>query len=332
MMYVIGDVHLRSEEPFFSVTKEFLNDVVSMVSDGDAVVFTGDFFHRSRPYSEELKVAGTFCEKMKDKHVHVGILAGNHEYFRDRDTWAEDVFADYDVDFIEWPCLSLYYGVQIMFMPWMPLRHIVQYSSAKNIKEYYETLFNKYFDKVGKDRPLYLIYHFEDETVFGGPEVGVDLSCFEKKFGKLVRRVGGHIHNPDSNYLGAPYATRKDETAFNRYILKIDPNTDDDENIPVKQKIEFKTLSYEELKTERFDEEIRYVVKVLDTPSLEATKLIIDSKNNVWLDDYELKFNEERDVDKDKSDELFSIKEFLDMYIKHNKVDPNTANYLLSLF
>lgn len=334
MVYVIGDIHLRAEEPFFSVIKEFFESLLSTLNEKDHLIFTGDFFHRARPYSEELKCARDFFEKLKVKHVHAAILAGNHEYFRDRDTWAEDVFTDYDIEFIEQPRLSEYYGIQVMFMPWIPLKRIMKYSSAKNIKEYYENeIIPKFLDKINRDKNLYLIYHFEDETVFAGiDDVGVDLSVFEKKYGKLVIRLGGHIHNPTSNYIGTPYATRADENGFKRHIAKLDPYTQDLEIIPMQERIVFEKLIYEELTSKTFDESKRYIITVLNAPSFESIKYITDKYHNVWLDDYELKFNEDRQIIKDKSDEFQSIKDFLDLYIKQNKLDPNTANYLLSIF
>ena len=335
MVYVIGDVHLRAEEPFFSVTKEFFESLLSILDEKDKLVFTGDFFHRARPYSEELKCARDFFEKLKVKHIHAAILAGNHEYFRDRDTWAEDVFTDYDIEFIDQPQLcECYYGVQIMFMPWVPLKKIMRCSSAKNIKEYYENeIIPKCLDKVNPNKNLYLVYHFEDETVFTGIDgVGVDLSMFEKKYGKIVTRLGGHIHNPTVNYIGTPYATRADENGFERHIAKIDQYTQDLEIIPMQERIVFEKLEYGELASQSFDENKKYVVTVLDAPSLESVKCTTDKHPNVWLDDYELKFNEDRQIMKDKSDEFQSIRDFLSLYIKQNKVDSSTANYLLSVF
>jgi len=334
MIYVIGDVHLRFEEPFFSVTEEFLNDLIEMVNEYDTLIFTGDFFHRSRPYSEELCVARKFFERLKQKIVYVMILAGNHEYFRDRDTWAEDMFNSFDIDFIEWPVGGMNHGSQFLFLPWMPLRRILNLQlPAKDIKEYYEGQLNKYMSQVNTDLPLYVIYHFEDETVFmGGSGIGVDLSPLENKLGKNVIRLGGHIHNPSKNYIGAPYATRSDETGFDRHIVKIDPKTQKWERLPVRQKIEFKTLMYDELNGYEFDPVVRYVIKVLDAPSIDAIKECIKTYKNVWLDDYELKFNEQRTIIDDKDDLIMSVRDFLNAYIKQNKLDPKTANYLLSIF
>lgn len=333
MIKVIGDVHLRSEEPFFSVTKNFLSHLLKICNEKDHLVFTGDFFHRSRPYSEELACARQFFETAKERNISINILAGNHEYFRERNTWAEDVFKDYDINFITEPKVSMFYGIQFAFLPWIPNNKMQKEFGVRDMRSYYAQKLPNLMSLINKDKNIYILYHFEDETVFMGNEnIGVDLSVFEKELGKCAIRLGGHIHNPSKNYIGSPYTTRKDETGFERHIIEIDPKTDDFKFIKISPMIEYETLMYEELKNKTYDPNIKYIIKVLNAPSFESVKDYIDSKENVWLDDYELKFNEDRTILDNKENQLYSIKEFLDMYIKQNKVDSNTANYLLSLF
>ena len=334
MIRVIGDIHLRSEEPFFSVTKEFMTDLLVKCEEGDCLIFTGDFFHRARPYSEELKEARGFFEKCKSKRIKTIILAGNHEYFRDRGTWAEDVFDGYDIEFITKPSvIQSLYGVQFVFLPWMPLIQMQKEFEVRDMKSYYAKKLPEIMEFINKDKMTYVVYHFEDESVFTGIEdVGVNLSCLEDKFGKCIKRVGGHIHNPTEYYIGSPYTTRKDETGFERHIIEINPKTQDYEIIKVPPKIEFETLMYDELKDQVYDSSIRYIIKVLNAPSFDVVKSYIDSKENLWLDDYELKFNEDRTILEDKSDSLDSVRDFLNLYIKQNKIDSDTANYLLSIF
>ena len=333
MLYVVGDVHLRSEEPFFSAIEEFLSDLLSGCDADDCLIFTGDFFHRARPYSEELKFAREFFERCKSKKVKVIILAGNHEYFRDRGTWAEDVFDKYDIEFITSPSIKWLHNVQIIFLPWMPASQMQKELGVRDMKSYYAEKLPGMVKLLHKGKNTYAIYHFEDETVFAGIEdIGVDLSCLENKFDGPITKLGGHIHNPSKNYIGAPYATRRDETGFDRRVAKIDPETESCEFIEVPTKIEFKTLLFDELKEQKYGNGIKYIIKILDAPSFEAVKSYVDSKPNIWLDDYELKFNEERTVLEDKGDALESVRDFLELYIKQNKIDPDTANYLLSVF
>lgn len=333
MIRVIGDIHLRSEEPFFSVTKEFLSRLLINSEEGDHLIFTGDFFHRSRPYSEELMVARIFFEACKLKNITIDILAGNHEYFRDRGTWAEDVFNGYDIMFITEPQVKTICDAQVVFLPWMPIDKMQKEFGVRDMKSYYAQKLPKIIDLIDKNKNTYIIYHFEDETVFMGVEdIGVDLSIFEKELGKCAIRLGGHIHNPNKNYIGTPYATRKDESGFNRHIVEIDQNTNDYKFVNLQSKIEYRTLLYEELNEQSYNNEVKYIIKILNAPSFDLIKDYIDSKENVWLDDYELKFNENRTIAIDKEDQINSIKDFLSLYIKQNKVDSDTSNYLLSLF
>lgn len=340
MIKVIGDVHLRSEEPFFSVTKKFLFNLLKSCNENDSLIFTGDFFHRSRPYSEELALARQFFEIAKERNISINILAGNHEYFRERNTWAEDVFKDYDIHFYDSPTCVDIQGSLFLMLPWVSNYIIKKNFNKQDLKEFYKyILSNLNFSKNLDGRSpqtyphLYVVYHFEDETCFTGLEdIGVDLSLIDKTFNGKVIRIGGHIHNPSKNYIGSPYTTRKDETGFERHIIEIDPKTDDFKFIKISPMIEYETLMYEELKNKTYNPNIKYIIKVLNAPSFESVKDYIDSKENVWLDDYELKFNENRTILDDKENQLYSIKEFLDLYIKQNKVDSDTANYLINLF
>lgn len=334
MVYVVGDVHLRSEEPFFSVTQRFLTSLADKCEKGDSVIFTGDFFHRSRPYSEELFWARHFFEVMKEKGCFLFIIAGNHEYFREHDSWAEDAFKEFDVELIEQLEVRTIEDMKFLFLPWMPqlrLRKIYGYQSMRDFYDYYIPKFLGPLKDELTGKTLYVVYHFEDETVFTGTEdMGVDLSIIEKIHDGEVVRLGGHIHNPTDNYIGAPYATRRDESGFKRHIVSI--GSDGMKYIDMPNAIEYRTLMYGELKDQVYDPDTMYLLKILDAPSFEEINGYVHRFNNVWIDDYELRFGEQREVMVDKEDVNVSVKEFLGMYIKQNKVDPDTANYLLSVF
>ena len=330
--YVIGDVHLRYEEPFFSVTQDFLDKLVCNAEPGATLIFTGDFFHRARPYAEELRAARTFFEVCKLRKLKVVIVAGNHEYFRDRGTWAEDVFKTFDLDFIEHPTVDIINDSLFLFLPWTPV-YLLKKEGCDSMRDYYAKVLADldWWNLKGFKR-LFVVYHFEDETVFTGAEsIGVDLSVIGKFFENDIVRFGGHIHNPDSNYIGSPYATRSDETGFARRFAVVEKDGSF-EYQPLPIRTEFKTLMYSELETTQYDPAVKYIIKVLDAPSFEAVKAHVDARENVWLDDYDLKFSETRSIADRKDDERRSIRDFLALYIKQNKVDANTANYLLSVF
>lgn len=344
MIRVVGDIHLRSEEPFFSTTKKFLFDLLEKPFDSEeryVLIFTGDFFHRSRPYSEELACARQFFEMAKERDISIYILAGNHEYFRERDTWAEDVFKDYDIHFYDSPTCVDIQGSLFLMLPWVSTYIIKKNFNKQTLKEFYSHIISKLDFSKSLDgcnlqayKYLYVIYHFEDETCFTGSEdIGVDLSKLNEMFHGKVVRVGGHIHNPDKNYLGTPYATRKDETDMIRRTLIIKSNDEGYEYETVKEDpIKFRGIEYSELLNGSLPNNCNYILKVFNAPSSEAVIDEIKKNKNYYLDDFELKFNETRTILENKDDQVESIKDFLDMYIKQNKVDSMTANYLISLF
>lgn len=324
MIRICGDLHLRKEEPFFSAAKSVLEVFKHDCNRGDTLIFAGDFFHTSRPFPEELKVAREFFHEMNLDGVRVIILAGNHEYLHTRGTYAEDMFVDSDITFISEPTLMKIDDEDILFLPWISSYDLNKKYGKTELKDFYE----EYLTNLDVSSALNVVYHFEDESCFMGPtEVGVDLSILESKC--HLRRIGGHIHIADKNYIGVPYATRKDETGQNYKYIAIGFGSTIEE-IYFPEYISFQTISYEELKQTRFRSSTSYILEVVDAPSSDVVYDLIHSKPNLYLSDYTLRANQEREVFEDNS-ALETIKDYMRAYVKINKVDEKTTDYLLSL-
>ena len=332
MTRIVGDLHLRKEEPFRSACISTLNTVSEGLAKKDTLIFLGDFFHTSRPYPEELKIANDFFHSCP---AHIVILAGNHEYLKTRDTFVEDAFSD-EVEFIQEPTVK---NDCCVFLPWLPEERL----EGLTLKEFYEAYLSEVDLDPDNPRGIYVLYHFEDEKVFSGlDELGVDLSILEKRFPKRkMVRIGGHIHNSSfshegGGYAGTPYVTRKDENERTEsFYLQ---SEGDDYNWPaihkvvVPELIEYRTFFFEELEDFKPDKKMSYILSVIDVPS---TDVLFDWKkkfDNVFIEDYSLKFGGDRVILQNDSAIPQSIREFLELFIKQNKIDKDTANYLLSVF
>ena len=327
---IVGDLHLRKEEPFRSACISVLNRVSEGLTAEDTLIFLGDFFHTSRPYPEELKVANDFFHKCP---AHIVILAGNHEYLKTRDTFVEDAFSD-EIEFIQTPTLK----DCCLFLPWLPEERL----EGITLKEFYEAYLSEIDIDSDDHRPLYVAYHFEDEKTFMGiDDLGVDLSILEERFpSRRIYRLGGHIHNSsfseDGGHVGTPYVTRKDETDREEsFYLEAEEGGyawSSLHKVTIPCQILYKTLFFEELEDFNFDENVSYILSVLDIPSSET---LFDWKKkfpNVYVEDYTLKFGGDRIIVQDNSSLPQSILDFLKLFIKQNKIDKDTANYLLSVF
>lgn len=322
---IVGDLHLRKEEPFLSCAKLILDNILDITASDDNVIFLGDFFHTSRPYPEELRIALNFFEDFKGS---IYILAGNHEYLETRDSFAEDAFKDSKVQFIDTPQEIEIDGKNFLFLPWMSSFRFRKLGFS-TLKDYYENWLENWNPK-NPNEPLYVLYHFEDETTFMGlDEVGIDLSMINKKMKGKVIRIGGHIHVASENYLGTPYVTRKDESGKTSSIIHMEGTSMRKE--PLRTLIEYKDVDYEDLDILELDPNISYLLTVHGAPSVESVFEWKKNRPNVFIEDYELMFGDNREILEEKT-QMGSIKEYLEAFIKQNKVDRNTANYLLSIF
>lgn len=330
---IVGDLHLRKEQPFLNVAKTVLDSICGMAGREDRIIFLGDFFHTARPYPEEFKVANDFFRNCKSEGIT--ILAGNHEYLQTRDSFSEYAFNKGDFRFIDSPVEVHDVDCDYLFLPWVSSYRISQ-KGFKDMREYYADWLSRWTPKYpDSDKPLYVLYHFEDETVFAGVgEVGVDLSIIENKVsGRKVIRIGGHIHNPSDNYIGTPYVTRKDENGKkSKMLIKYSENSDF-KPFDLPNLIEYKSVPYEELSSIELDPSVSYILSVYGVPSTDSLySWANEHKGRVWIEDYSLKFGEERTIMEESKGQAESIREFLELFIKQNKVDSDTANYLLSVF
>ena len=64
MIFVIGDMHVKKEEPFFSAASSTFDFILSTVNSKDTLIFLGDVFHVSRPYPKSIALVINFLMKL----------------------------------------------------------------------------------------------------------------------------------------------------------------------------------------------------------------------------------------------------------------------------
>lgn len=328
MIYLYGDLHVRKEEPFFSAAKETLEILHGLTDSGDVLIQLGDFFHTSKPYPKEYSMVLEQMSKMAEKGVDIIVMAGNnaHEYHYTQKTYAIDPLVNERVRIIKDPTVLKVEDSTFLFLPWVPLE-LARGFGAENIDD----LYSRIWDFIEKpDKLDYVLYHFEDETVFmGGVNTGVDLTYLHKDFPQL-KRIGGHIHLQSKNYIGTPYQTRYDEKGQIGRIYTIDGNSRLEEQ-PIQGELypQYVDIPYDH---EPFSKEGVYILTISGAPSVGAaySKFLQD---NTFIRDVKIEASEKRMDTLDQEDgETSSIKEYLQEYIKTNKVDLETSKYLLGLF
>ena len=323
-VYFCGDLHLREDEPFFSSCTYVLKDLTKRVNCGDVIVFAGDFFHKQTPTIKELKTARVFFDVMNRKACQVIICAGNHEYNGAKDAFVEDIFTEFDVTFVDSVRIRELDTCNILFLPWIS-NYRLKKSGCESLQAYYKESYDKL--SIPSNKKNFVVYHFEDETQFVGFErKGIDLRFIKED----ITRIGGHIHISSNNYIGVPYATRKDESGQKCKILEWDGTELNVIEYP--ELIKWVKISAEDIKTTRFSSKVNYILDVCNVKSIDELIDFIASKDNLFLDNYELLFGEERQISEEKTSNVNNVKEFLKVYISQNKVDKETSEYLLGMF
>jgi len=312
MIYVLGDLHIRKEEPFFSAARDVLNHMKSILRQDDILIQAGDLFHTSKPFPKEYELIFSFLNWAQKNNIKTYLLAGNHDYHYGQGTYSIDPLKDYVEEIIYEP--NVYNvdeeGTKVFFLPWQPI---------KNFKEVVEKEYPDKFESKIKEAN-FLIYHFSDETImFGSSYQGTDLRPFEK-VNPSIKRLGGDIHVKSSNYIGTPYQTRYDEKGqIGRYATLLQDE-----------------LSYFDLPIFTSYEDVEYdegfsssqknyypILTIKNAPSVDAARQ--------KYSDYPIRLIEtitSMDRVEAEEKELSSLKEALSEFLTINSVDKHTKEYL----
>ena len=123
MIYILGDTHIRKEEPYFSAVKNIFEDLYSVMKDGDTLIQLGDFFHTYKPFPKEYSLAFNWLEKISAKGIKTYIMAGNnaHEYHHLQKSYAISPLESIgNVFLIKDASVLTINGFNFCFLPWMP--------------------------------------------------------------------------------------------------------------------------------------------------------------------------------------------------------------------
>lgn len=323
---IIGDLHTRREEPFSSGARYVLKQLELLDSEENgAIIQLGDFFNSKKPFPGDYDFALTHLAELA-KTNKIYIMSGNnaHEYHFIQKTWAIDPLEMENVELIKEPIVKEIEDKTYLFLPWIP-QEVAERFKAESIEDLYSNIGN-FIDL--PDRIDYVLYHFEDETVFmGGVNHGIDLSYLEKSYPD-IERIGGHIHLQSKNYLGTPYQTRYDEKGQIPHYLLI--NEDGETYKELSLYFKYVDIDYEDDLDESKD---CVLLTVKNAPSVQAAyDKFTDPIRKIYFRDVQLRIGEERESSVEMEETDSSIKEFLTEYLDINKVDKKTSKYLLNLF
>lgn len=285
-MLVIGDLHLKIKEPFWSAQKEFLKWLESQFPD-QKLLFLGDVFDSTSPHWDVFSYFDVF---LKNRQQEVFILKGNHDFSRFR-------------------------GATLSSLSNHSHVHIIKEIETFDI-EGYSCLFIAYFSKdnfkqITPERSKYsfVFSHLtHPEEAFG--DEGIDLSFINSNYFFYGHTHQENTHSIKHRIVGAPLPTRNGETLGN--ILKIDSDYEI-YKIPVPDFLKIETIKY--------GEEIpnpNWLYNVVEAPSFDS---VYDKYGSFYVRSEGIKLKEttyQQEIIEEKQYNNFLKNKFLDFSKKEN--------------
>jgi predicted phosphodiesterase len=218
-LIVIGDLHLRYKEPYYSAVKKWMewflqsdynieDNILIQLGDDTESAINKSYVNRDLIW---------FYQNIKCKSKIV--LQGNHDLSDEHGSNLEILRNEVDIDIVDKPRIMNIEGLQCLFLP-----HISSTLYGTEMEKYYSSLYDRCENREYPWQGTfdYAFGHVEDETQKRSEKHKVcDLSKLDIK-----TRVFGHIHtyNMDvgGSYLGSVSPNSSTEVNKHAFIYSID--------------------------------------------------------------------------------------------------------------
>ncbi len=189
---IIGDLHLKTEEPFYSSSKKFMEWFVSkdFNNKNNILIQTGDILHNSVSNGKINKLMiDMFFNKLNFKEIH--IILGNHDISKRGGNGLLPLEVNERIKIYKDIVITEINKYKCLIIPFM-------YKKQDTIDKL-EKLKSE-----GRIKYDFIFAHIGDETqtLFNN---FIDMSEFKGV------KIFGHVHKGSSHYIGTPYITRYDE-------------------------------------------------------------------------------------------------------------------------
>lgn len=307
MVVFLGDLHFRSEEPFYSASREFCNWFVNQDFNNpdNTLIQLGDVLHESKSNGAvNYLMMDLFFRKLKFKKIY--ILQGNHDTSKQYGSGLKPLKVIPEVEVIEIPCEKEIEGLNYVFLP-----YYYPYSNGlRPMKEEYEN--PNFLDEFELHKPDYIVTHVSDETQTLDKHY-IDLSQFKCK------RISGHIHIPSENYLGTPYPTRSDERQ-KKNVIRVG-----NEHVEIPSFIDYYNIKFGESLPEV--PAMAPIWEFFDAPSREAVNQMY-GKNIHILHVHKTKPVERKKKKVKTEKEHQSVEEYFETFCMTNDIEPELQTLL----
>jgi len=241
MILIIGDVHWKSKQPYRKKISEYF-DWLYLTYPTATVIFTGDFFDKSNPHSEdEIDEALDYILRFPDVHI----VTGNHELSSRTGNPLAPLNRIPNLSIYRKPTEVELEGVKFLLLPYL--------YNVKKMKEEYETLTNEVD---------YVVSHVAYPGTNRGSIDEVNLSNIRAK-----NWFYGHIHDPQDfgqhHLVGVPNTTRHGEQDWQKRLVLIENGKHSFVN--TSDFVTFETVTFGDNPTSKDS-----ILNIIDAPSVSA--------------------------------------------------------------
>jgi len=304
---IIGDIHLRDkisnnkEMPFFDAVQDVLNDIINNpeINNKDVtLILLGDLVESTYNKGNILEIlVDMFLNRLKNK-VKI-VLEGNHD--ADIEHSVLDILRPLGVKVIKTPEEFVINNTKFLALPY--------YYPFSNDLEPMHIEYSKL-----KSDADFILHHVTDETVPKMKHV-CDLSNLSGK------RIGGHHHTANENYLGSISLNSITESGKTPYIEMIDTKKVKSERVALKKYLEYYVTTYPAVPevTTKYG-----ILKISQAPSTaEAIDFYTQELKKQEKDFYYSSILVEKAIDyteKSKREQKSSLTEYLSSFFEKKKV------------
>lgn len=299
---VTTDLHFIEKSPFYESKVMFVDWLKEKEfnNNDNYLVVVGDITDKSIHTGIVNRMLVDFVKDLKFKHIF--LITGNHDLSK-RDGNVLEVLKSFDnISVIEEPTFIEIDSIYCAMLPHL-IRKTKNDKSMKEIYENMEVVVN------------FIFGHFanETQTIFNHY---IDTRHMDGK------KILGHVHFAQGDFLGSPVKTRYDERNNENRIAVIDNDTKNLEYLPVPEFLSYKTIKYGE---KPVSDTPFTVWTIEDAPSKQA---VYNNKDYKYIYKRQILVKDGEDLDSMNLEdtENMTIELYYKEFAKQNKIKKSVSN------
>ena len=315
-LFLEGDLQIHSTKSqydnssiHYEARKNYIDWVLNnpkLNNEDVTYISLGDLYEHSVPDPRSVQLGVYYMSNLKCR-LKI-IIAGNHDYDRNKKSYSIDPLAEIKgVTIVKEFKKLTFANSKIAILPYF---YDFVYKDKGSMKEYYESLEGNYD---------FILHHFEDETQDFGSGKGIKLKL-------KGERIGGHIHVGGKGYLESPIPNKTSEMLEKRNVILLDTSTKQKELVELPDFLRFETIDYPN-DIDNFNTNTYYTLSEVTDKEI-ALNHYKEKYPNIHIKEVRKKSLRTFSDSEDEEKSVRTIKELWNDYKNNNKLDSNVAKII----